>query len=216
MNNVKEYINQYCEYVYGYSLPEDHSTYKRLKNIFDYLNECDIGFDLIQYVIEHSSISSELTFENLPEILWQNSLLQKGVFYYHNELRLIHSMPCIDIYTGIVEQGINSLEMKIKYTYEDVLQYYYRVSEKDIKLADQSRELGQIKFLYKKYLNYENHIHISAIDILLYTIDAMCNNAQENYDLFNTTRFEYETLIYLQTIAKQSTADKNNKIIWRQ
>lgn len=99
------------------------------------------------------------------------NLIEPGVFYYHNDLRLTCGPPKreIDYDTGIVTV-INDtyfLEMKASYSVEDLIHYYMRQVGKS-KSDDTNRFKGSLLYLLKSY----------TVEELLFMIDVMVNTCK--------------------------------------
>lgn len=173
---------------------------KDIKRIIYYLQDNDFNNkQILNYLLEYGS--------ELNEILWENSLLKPNTFYYHEQLTL---MPEPAIWNPNIKEQSQKfyLEMKIKYTIDDLLNYYYNELLVPIELRDTNKDKGAFEHMLKKYIKF----NIEAIDFILYLIDY---NKQENSfitNVFDLQKYERETYEKTKYILENNIY---KEIIWR-
>ena len=140
---------------------------KRTKATIDYLKDNKVSKDSIIEVFKSAPNNVELTLDSLPEWLWSNSLLEKGKFYYHSELRIIPKAPCM-MKDGKLKTQKFSREMKIMYTPQKILNYYYSTCNVRPEFRNEKKDLGALNHLLEKYKRFN---FISPVDFVLFLID---------------------------------------------
>lgn len=190
-------LNLYIKTIY----PHVDSQLKiKAKVIIDHLQ--DNGYSekfILNYLIENGP--------SLKDFLWKDSLLKKDTFYYHSKLRITPKSP---VWNVNIREKTNKfyLEMKIKFTIDDLLEYYYSTLNIPIAFKDYKRDSGAFKYmLSKKYLD-----NLESIDFVLSLIDY--NKENENDFLSSPFDLKFQKEVYnrLDYIINNS---KYNKIIWR-
>lgn len=94
-----------------------------------------------------------------------NNLIQAGKFYYHPALQVAPPPPMvIQLDDGTFQSSYETeeffLEIKESFTYENLVEYFYRVMEHD-GVSFKERDLGAFKHILRSY----------DLDVVLYTID---------------------------------------------
>lgn len=198
-------IDMYYNYVVG-EIPEDNIIAKT-RLLFDYLSESGLSEkDLLINIINNFPNKDLLTPEDLPNSLWDNSLLERDTFYFHKNLQVISPPPtwdkCFPFY----------LEMKIQYDVNDILDYFLQTFNINSEWTNKEKEIGSIKYLLKDYKKYS---FIKPVDFLLFLIDyakSINPNIKSIYDL---REYEIENAEYLLLDVENAKTIKKNKIIWR-
>lgn len=150
-----------------YSSPDGDSKRKTQK-LIDYLFEAGVSLSDIIRVIEEAPKKSFLSKEDLPEWLWEKTLLKKDVFYYHHELQVISKPPSMDMRTLKINSVPFYLEMKIKFDMNSLMKYYYAKANTEPSFMDRKKDEGAMKYLLTQY---ERVDFIEPIDFLLTLID---------------------------------------------
>jgi hypothetical protein len=94
-----------------------------------------------------------------------NNLIQAGTFYYHPALQVAPPPPTvIQLDDGTFESSYETenffLEIKESFTYDDLVDYFYKVMGNDMQ-GFKERDIGAFKHILKSY----------DLDLVLYTID---------------------------------------------
>ena len=132
---------------------------------------------------------------NIDDLEYEDSLIitSDDSVYYHNELQ-IHSKPgYYDPETGRVEKQPYYLEMKYRYTMDNLLEYYYNKLSIPIQFRNIKRDIGAFKHILNDYKF--NNMH--TVDFILYIIDyAVANEIKISnpLDLKNWAQQTYEYL----------------------
>lgn len=186
---------------------------KTTTNTFKYLLDNNLTEQDITDIFKDLPPKTKITPDDLPVRLWSGSLLNKNIFYYHNELKII-SIDKFDLLNPVTEKNQSFIEMKIKYTIDDVLDYYYKKFPEQKEFSDYKQDVGTIKYLLTKYTRYN---FIEAIDILLYVIDEAYNTdlGLDSMIELNNSKAEKNTLKSLKLKVQNARGERCNKIMWR-
>ena len=106
---------------------------------------------------------------SLDEFEYEDSIIKTDydTIYYHYNLQ-IHSKPnSVDPITLQVVKHPYYLEMKQRYTMNDLLDYYYNKLSVPIHFRDEKRDAGAFNHL----ISYYNFDKINTVDFLLFVID---------------------------------------------
>lgn len=205
MNNL---LDIYYSEIIGEEIT-DKNIIKHNELVLDYLKESGLSDIEIFKLITNLKPSKDgkIEINNLPSTLWDNSLLEKDVFYYHKELKILPPPP------NGKRKYIFYCEMKIKYTEKDVLKYFCNRFKINQEWIDENKEVGSIKFLLKEYNKFN---FIKPVDFLLNLIDYVysANDTVIN-SLFQLREYEMEVASYLSNDVKNAEHQEKNKIIWR-
>lgn len=148
-------------------------------NTFDYL--LDSGFSAIEVIKEANRHKGKaITYDDLSESLWEGSLIKKGAFYLHRELRLESPRPVFDIKAEEVIQYPFYVEMKIRYTEDDVLDYFLKKMKPTLRA---SNDPCWDRRVLREYLKRFSKLDFAeALDVILCSIDRYM---KENPDCYN-------------------------------
>lgn len=154
---------------------------------------------IINYLFKYGSV--------LDESLWEDSILKPDTFYYHEQLTI---MPGPAIWNPNIKEQSQKfyLEMKIKYTIYDLLEYYYNELLIPIELRDTNKDKGAFEHMLKKYINFK----VEPIDFVLYLIDYTKQERKFITNVFDLQVHERETYEKINYITENNIY-KN--IIWR-
>lgn len=136
----------------------------------EYLIDCGFPEKEILKIMNEITPRDALVPDMLPENLWNNSLLKKGDFYLHKELRLNPAGPVIDSKTGKEISSNLYNEMKIRYTTKDLLNYFYETLKIMPELRHEKRDMAQFSNLIERYGRFDN---VRAVEIMLDIIDQI-------------------------------------------
>jgi hypothetical protein len=207
-----DYVEMYYNLAHGcYPFSNDDNKIKSQK-VIDYLKECGIEPYQIFRFIETASSMDCLSPGMLPEWLWENSLLKKDKFYYHNSLHINSQVPSWDPLAKKEVIYDFYMEMKIKYTTEELLRYAYTTLKIDCVLIDEKRDKASLGYLLGKYQKFE---FIEAIDVVLSLIDHAANQENRVRNLLDVSQYESEVYDMLLVKVAEAKLAKANKIVWR-
>lgn len=209
--NVEGIIYLYYKMMKGI-LPDKEVVTQTEKTV-NYLIDNNFGEKEIMTTLINIGKGGAVTPNDLPNELWENSLLEKGVFYYHNILHITSPPPKWDPVTLQEEVPTYFLEMRINFTMEDLLQYYYDKMRMPIDLRDDKKEIGGLTYLLNKY----KKMKVEAIDFVLSLIDFASNNDCEEKILnaLDLSKLEREVYDYYEEVTQMATYEKANMIVWR-
>lgn len=207
MGNAEELAELYYNDFVGY-YPEE-KDFQNTKKVLEYLVEASVKDNAILSMFELLHNKKVITSDDLPDLLWEHSLLKKNTFYYHKTLHIMPSAPVLDLHSRKIIQQPFYLEMKIQYTYDDLISYFYRVTSCPSELRDNKRDKGSFEFLLKKYEKLPN---FEAIDFVLALIDSYRN---EIVTPLQITNHEIEVLQSMNYKALNSKAEGADQIKWR-
>lgn len=209
---VRELTEYFYTYNIGYSVSEDIS--EKTEKVLQYLLDCDISeYDIINQVMPIECEEEYLTFDSLPESLWENSILEKDIYYMHRELHLISGSNVVDVYSGNTVESNPSIEMKIQYDWKDLLEYYCSKFDIDYNMLNENKEIGALKYIYD--LCAEKYNDLNAVDIILYIIDTASASTEKTISVLNLQDYLYETITFIYKIKRELEFNNYNKIIWR-
>lgn len=176
-------------------LLDNNYTNKEIFNIFSKINK------------------EEIKVEDLPEELWNESLLSKCVYYYSGMFHIKSKPPIWNPITFKEECEPFFKEMKMHFSLEDLLEYYYDKCRVPLKIRDEKRDAASFEFLLKKY----NNLDIPNIDYIIYMINLYSEDINKDYStqVFEIEEYRTETLKFFDKISKEADLYKENQIVWR-
>lgn len=201
-----DYVSFYNRNIVGY-YPGDEASNITACTI-EHLLDNHFEKDLFQILLETGKNESYRP-EDIPDALWEGSLLERGVYYMHKELQIMPPPPKIDS-TGKEIPSDFFVEMKIRYTVKDILDYFYaqlNVNEGFVNTRLHSRQLETIINKYKKFDD------VNSLDIILTAIDWA---SEDNKMVMEPFALDNADLIF-QVYQNLRTKKMNGKgeIIWR-
>ena len=200
------YIDFYNTNIVGY-YPGKEASLKTACTI-EYL--IDNGFEpnLLQILLETGKEESYRP-QDIPDALWNNSLIERGKYYMHKELQITPPPPRIDSQGKEIPSDF-FVEMKIKYTTKDILEYFYKAFNTKESFKEDKRFQGQIDALYRKYKRFEN---VEALDIILAAIDW---NSQSNKMIIEPFGIDdTDTIVSVYQNLNEKRLNGKGKITWR-
>ena len=129
------------------------------------------------------------------DLLFDDSIIKTNdeTIYYHNELQ-IHSKPgSYNPETGAIEKQPYYLEMRYRYTMDELLEYYYNKLMIPIQFRNTKRDIGAFKHILNDY-KFSN---IHTVDFVLFIIDYVVAKEikiSNPLDLKNWAQQAYEYL----------------------
>lgn len=198
----------YYEMCLGY-LPDKEEDIRRTEATIEYLIDNEYSEQEIKKTLLEVEASEVLSTSKLPDSLWQNSLIQRNKFYYHHELQITSAAP---YYDPVLRKEIISpyfMEMKIRYTINDVYKYYIQKTLSPS--INKNRDKGAIKKIVKDYsINGINGLDfiLSLIDESRYTQDTILSI----WDIQKNENIVYDKLLRNKAEAKAAGKDR---IVWR-
>ena len=150
---------------------------------------------------------------DLPEYLWKDSLLEKGVYYYNNRLHICSKPPTWNPKTFQEECEPFYMEMIISFTIEDLLEMYYMECRVPLGLRDKVRDTGALKHLLGKY----NNLKAPGLDYVIYMIDLASKDTDTEFlaNPFELENYSKQAFMELESMVEEATLNNSNKITWR-
>lgn len=193
---------------------EDYSKSDTIRTdkTIGYLKDC--GFSVTEIIQEIGRWSKAcITIDDLSGILWNNSLIKRGAFYLHRELRVVSKAPEYDYESDTLKIYPFFCEMKIRYTVDDVLNYFYsRIPSLNCQFVDKKTDRKTVAFLMNKYSNID---YIEPLDIILCSIDYCTKNNPDSYKLIDITCDNLNIIKQLQSDMVELESKDLRKITWR-
>lgn len=199
---------------YYYNLGTEPTEFEReiTKATLGHLIDNNLTEKDIINIIKDFPAKMALEPSDLPNSLWENSLLNRDTFYYHSELHITSPAPYWDFENDRIVSSRFFLEMKIQYSIRDLIQYYYKKFPRDIRLIDDKKDNGTMEYLLNKY---KNIAFIEPVDFILFLIDEAANSDYELTEMIDLKRFETQAFSYLEYKTMNAAVEKMNKIVWR-
>lgn len=192
----------YEENILGYSTEKSYITQYTIDYLYD--NNYNEG-DIVNIL---SKIKKEsIKYKDLPSKLW-NGLIERDIYYFHPELQILSKPPMLSINSDIIIKPVKFFkEIKISYTKQDVLNYFYRKANSKI-IKDINRDLGSLDYLLSRY----KHQLMNSLDVILYLID---DHAFETNSLLALSNYEVNTLERIENMYYDNHRSGTDKIIYR-
>lgn len=155
-----------------------------------------------------------ITGEDLPEYLWEDSLLNKGVFYYSDILHIKSKPPTWNPITFEEVTEPFFMEMKIKFTIDDLLNYYYDTCRIPVEIRDKKKDSGAFLHLIKKYNAFKN---VPGIDYVLALIMSASKDIDKTLitNVFEIEEYNKDVIEKFESMYQQAEYEKTNQIVWR-
>lgn len=206
MNYVDFFYSQ-CVGIY----PNDETKVRITEDTVDYLKDNKFSSDKIIEVLKLSKCQDCLYPDNLPDELWNDSLIRRNRFYYHKRLQLISKAPVLDILTGKIITYPFYKEIIINFTMKDLIDYFYTAMDISKELIDIKKDSGSFNYLFKKYSAIKD---IETLDLILVMIDITKQNHRVT-NIINIEEYNSEAINTLRSWQKEARIADANKIIWR-
>lgn len=220
---MEKLINDYLSTRLG--IEPSKEDYKQLTATINYLKENGKTYKDIFKILMDSNTNLPEDCEmsalrkaivkgcDLPDYLWENSLLQKNVYYYNNRLHICSKPPIWNPKTFQEECEPFFMEMMINFTMDDLLDMYYTECRVPLGLREKTRDLGALKHLLGKY----NNLKAPNLDYIMYMIDLASQDKETEFlaNPFELENYSKQAFMELENIVKEATLNNSNKIIWR-
>lgn len=144
----------------------------------------------------------------LPSKYWKGSLLKPNTFYYHDKLRIMSKAPKWDPETLREITYPYFLEMKIMFTMDDLIEYFYQKTLIPVELRNRKNEEASFKYLLDKY----KVMKTEPIDFILFLIDSV-KEEDSIYKVFDLQKYEPDVFKMFERLNSDKTIKK--EIVWR-
>lgn len=210
-----DYAEFYYNQVIGYYPFDTDDNRRQTEKTIQYLFDAGVSEEDVLRFIEESPPKDCLTPDDLPDWLWEGSLLERDTFYYHHTLHIKPKAPIFDQNTQKEKTDKFYLEMKIKYTMDDLIDYFYEVLKIDKDLCDYKKDGGSFNYLLNKY---KKITFCEPIDFVLALIDSHKPENNQHFSVQNVLDIqEKEAEVYdmMKRKTLEASLHKANRIIWR-
>ena len=144
----------------------------------------------------------------LPSKYWEGSLLKPNTFYYHDRLRIMSKAPKWDPETLREITYPYFLEMKLMFTMDDLIEYFYQKTLIPVELRNRKNEEASFKYLLDKY----KVMKTEPIDFILFLIDSV-KEEDSIYKVFDLQKYEPDVFKMFERLNSDKTIKK--EIVWR-
>lgn len=208
---LMDYIDFYYSNVLGHT-PDDAEALRATSNTIEYLLDCGYAKSEILHILLQCKATERLTAADLPDSLWDGSLIKRGVFYYHHTLQITSTPPHYDAKLSKEIMEPYFLEMRIRYSMDNLIQYFYEKLGIDMELMDKQRDAARFKALLKKY---DRLSFVSALDFVLSLIDYSSYAKKKVLSVFDLEQNETEVFEELKRKAAEASFHGKNVVVWR-
>lgn len=200
------------EIVGSYDFDTDHEEVITRCTIA-YMQESGIANDEIFKVMEACGEKKLIRPEDLPEFLWDGSLTEKDRYYCHRALQILSPASVIRK-DGTFKDYPFYQEMRIRFTMQDLINYFYGRIGSNIFSRDDKRDAAQFNHLLMQFGKVEG---ISALDLVLMIIDDAAVTNGTVYEPFGLERVVniQETAQRLKRTMAERHAKGYDQIVWR-
>lgn len=207
-------VEYYYENKYGIYPFENNEPKIRTEKTINYLKEIGYKEKEIVLIIERSEKAEALEYKNLPDDLWNESLLKKNRYYFHERLQIKSEPPKLNLKDLTFKTETFYIEMIIRFTIEDALNYFYNKCHINPFMQNIKRDIGAIQHLLIEYKHID---FIEPIDFLLNLIDYASKETNCSYKTLLELDNQYrgELMQQLETKIINAKAMGLNKIIFR-
>ena len=154
-------------------------------------------------------IDTKLNIDNYEH---SDSIIEANTLYRHHELQ-IHSKPGgFDPATCTVIKRPYYLEMKVRYTMDNLLDYYYTKLVVPLMFRDEKRDIGAMKHLISSFKSPM----INSVDFILFVIDYVASNqykVNNPLDLKNWFQNTYEYLEHFVLSTKLELVNREDVLV---
>lgn len=158
--------------------------------------------------ILNDSKNINIKASELPSKYWEGSLLKPNTFYYHDKLRIMSKAPKWDPETLKEITYPYFLEMKIMFTMDDLIEYFYQKTLIPVELRNRKNEEASFKYLLDKY----KIMKTEPIDFILFLIDSV-REEDSIYKVFDLQKYEPDVFKMFEKLNSDKTIKK--EIVWR-
>lgn len=208
-NKDKDAADYYYSVLYKKEYTKEN--YNRTRATVQYL--IDSGFSLSEIFNEFRfHASNEIKGSELKTV-YKDSLVKKGAFYLHKELRIEPPAPTFDIESGREIIHPYYLEIRPRYTKEDVLNYFLNnLNMINRKAIDINGTYVYIQYLMDRYKNID---YVEPLDVILCSIDNHLKQHGSCNRLIDVTQDNLEVIEQLVKDMMELEAQNKRRIIWR-
>ena len=210
MEQEYEYLMWYFQNILGYC--PDESEWLPTRSTIAYLLANELSGETITDELRRHT-TPIIHPNDLTEALWNKSLLQKGHFYFHKALQIVSPAPVLNK-DGTITYSEDFLVMRIRYTEQDILDYFYNhISWRDKSICDAKKDIKTIPYLLKRFSLMEN---VEPVDLILCLIDDFTNSGENtiNDGIIDVLKSLSNVVSWYQDDYKNAAAAGKNRPRW--
>ena len=149
-------------------------------------------------------IDTKLNIDNYEH---SDSIINTNTLYRHHELQ-IHSKPGgFDPATCTIIKRPYYLEMKVRYTMSNLLDYYYNKLVVPIMFRDEKRDTGAMNHLISSFKSPT----INSVDFILFVIDYVASNQYKINNPLELKNWFQQTYEYLEQLVLSTKLELVNR-----
>lgn len=180
---------------------------KNLNGCVAYLRDNNFSDKEIFNILNESK-NINMKASDIPEKYWSGSLLSPNTFYYHDLLRITSKAPKWDPETLQEITYPFFLEMRIMFTMNDLINYYYKKTLIPVELRNRKNDEASFKYLLEKY----KVMKVEPIDFVLFLIDKVSEDDVIT-KVFDLQKYEHDVYKMFEKIINNNSIKK--EIVWR-
>ena len=179
----------------------------------EYLFMCGFNNSEICQELSRHKDKSCVMYDNLSPTLWKDSLLKKHAFYLHRELIVVSPAPYFDYIKNIEIVPKFYYMPKIRYTAEDVVDYFYRkLSATSLLMTEYKTDIKTVYYLIRKFDKLD---YVQPIDLILYAIDEQVKQEPDTYKLIDITKNALALGKQMQSEIMELRSQNKARNVWR-
>lgn len=208
-----ELVNHYYRNGIGH-YPMNQKSVEKTRCTIEYLKDCGFTSGSIFDILGDCQSTEALDPEALPDKLWENSLIQRGHYYYHHALHIVSPPPVMQA-DGTLKVYPFSDELLIRFTLNDLVTYFYHTLGIDLMFREDKRDEAQMQSLLNRFRRYDP---VEPLDMVLALIDEAKQSRVPVADPFGVASSDAVMLAYdkLKRNIAQSKLGKADRALWRQ
>ena len=201
----------YYTEILGYS-PEDDGSVRQTSNTIEHLKDNGFNEKEIIMILLRCPKSLALKPDDLPDELWEGSLMEQGRYYAHHILHITSRPPYYDSTLNDMVIEPLFIEMKIRFTLEDLVEYFYMKNRIDQELKEMKRDKPRMTTLLDKYRKLS---FCTPLDFVLCLIDKSSISKKRCTGIFDIEQYEGEIIEPIKANNAEASFHGRNRIIWR-
>lgn len=207
------FFNDICTYYKNENTYVSDWPWEKTRKTVEYLFMCGFNNTEICQELSRHKEKSAVMYDDLSSALWKDSLLKKDAFYLHRELTVISPAPYFDYVKNIEIVPKFYYMPKIRYTAEDVVDYFYRkLSATNLLMTEYKTDIKTVYYLVRKFNKID---YVQPVDLILYAIDEQVKQEPDTYKLIDITKNLPILSKQMQSEILELKAKNKAKNVWR-
>lgn len=216
---AKEFTEWYYQNEIGY-YPWDTDVNKKITEYtLQYLIESNISEDEILKIMQESK-NKIITPDDLPDWLWNNSLIKRGQYYTSRLFQLESDRTTIKKMPNgarvLVMASDFWIEIIPRFTLDQLINYYYFKLPNAASYNTDKQDVGIFQYLLQRYEKLsETTPYVNGLDLIINAIDLLSKENAYISDPFELTKTIDAEIPKTLRINKIGFEQGKCKIIWR-